>query len=132
MQINDELRPLTVYKYEVSAEMDKLVRQVLLTIPDTYTEDFPSFSVIEALSPGYARFERHSYEEVGRLYFDPDLPSLSSDVAIGLIAHQFARLFIERTPGGYVGGEHAADDLATRWGFRDEIRAMRQIIGPPT
>ena len=132
MRIDEEMRPLTVYKYDISPEMDILVRHVLSAIPDEYAEEFPSFSVIESRSSGYTRFERHSFEEVGRLYFDPRLPSLPRDVAIGLIAHEFAYMFLEHTSGGFAGGEYEADNLATHWGFREEIRAMREFTGPPT
>ena len=132
MRINEKLEPLSVYTYEVSPEIDGLVRRVLTAIPDDCTDDFPPFSVLESHSPWYAHFERHSFEEVGRLYIDPRLLTLPGDVALGLIAREFAHLFLEHTSGGSVEGEYEADDLAIRWGFLEEIKAVRQLLGPPT
>ena len=59
MKIGDELEPLTVYYYDVSAAIDRLVRHVLKIIPDHYTEEFPSFSVFER----YSRWGAHVEEE---------------------------------------------------------------------
>ena len=58
MDINSELGPLTVYNYEVSSAMDTLVKCVLKRIPDSYAEEFPSFSVFESHSPLGAHVER--------------------------------------------------------------------------
>jgi hypothetical protein len=131
MQIDDKLSPLMVYKYEVSPEIHKLVRDVLTVIPDEWRHEFPSFSVYEASSPWYAHFKRHSFAEVGRLYSDPRLMELPREVALGLIAHEFAHLYLEHTSGGSVEGEYEADDLANRWGFQNEVKAMRQFLGFP-
>ncbi|MCJ7743349.1 MAG: DUF45 domain-containing protein [Dehalococcoidales bacterium] len=132
MDIDAEFEPLTVYNYEVSANMDKLVRHVLKVIPNRYAEEFPSFSVFEAKSPWGAHIERESIEDEGKIYFDPRLLKMAKKVAIGTIAHEFAHLFLGHTGPGSLQGEYEADDLARQWGFKNEIEAMRKHSGPPT
>jgi hypothetical protein len=73
MDINSKLEPLTVYNYEVSSGMDTLVRCVLKRIPDSYAEQFPSFSVFESHSPWDAHVEREDIEEEGKVFCDPRL-----------------------------------------------------------
>lgn len=127
MDIDSELEPLTVYNYEVSPAMDNLVRHVLKVIPDSYTEEFPSFSVFER----YSRWGAH-VEEEGNIFCDPSLLDVPKDVAIGTLAHEFAHLFLGHTGKGGLREEYEADALAHQWGFKEQIRAMRNIAGPPT
>ena len=127
MDLNAELEPLTVYSYKVSPAMDSLVRHVLKTIPDCYTEEFPSFSVFET----YNRFGAHCEPE-GNIFCDPSLLNLPRDVATGTLAHEFAHLFLRHTGEGGLHDEHEADALACRWGFEKEIEALREHFGPPT
>ena len=116
MNIDDELEPLTVYHYDVSPAMNRLVTHVLKMIPDHYTEDFPSFSVFER----YSRLGAH-VEEGGNIFCDPSLLNLPWDVAIGTLAHEFAHVFLKHTGKGGLGDEREADDLACRWGFRKQM-----------
>jgi hypothetical protein len=127
MNLDDELEPLTVYSYKVSAAMDSLVKYVLITvIPDSYTEEFPSFSVFEAHSPWGAHVDEEN------IYLDPDLLKEPKDVAIGTIAHEFAHLFLGHTGSGSLQQDYEADNLAENWGFKKQIKAMRRCYGPPT
>jgi hypothetical protein len=132
MEIDSELEPLTVYSYEVSPAMDTLIRHVLKVIPDSYSEEFPSFSVFETRSPWYAHVEREDVEEEGRIFCDPRLLNMPKDVAVGTLAHEFAHLFLGHIGPGCLQNEYKADELARQWGFSEEVRAMRQHIGPPT
>lgn len=127
MHIDSELEPLTVYNYEVFPAMDNLVRHVLEVIPDSYTEEFPSFSVFErAYSPWDA------YVEEEKVFCNPSLLDMPQDVAIGTLAHEFAHLFLRHTGEGGLREDYEADGLAHQWGFAEQIRAMRNIAGPPT
>ena len=127
MNIDNELEPLTVYNYDVSPEMDRLVRHILKMIPDCYTEEFPSFSVSETYSPWGAHVE-----EDGKIFCDPNLLNLPYDAAIGTLVHEFAHIFLRHTGKGGLGDEHEADALACHWGFKKQIEAMRKHCGPPT
>ena len=127
MDINSELEPLTVYNYEVSSAMDTLVKCVLKRIPDSYAEEFPSFSVFESHSPWGAHVERE-----GNVVCDPSLLGLPKDVAIGTLAHEFAHLFLGHTGRGGLQDEYQADELAYQWGFVEELKAMRLCFGPST
>ena len=131
MNIDRKLEPLTVYQYMVSAAMDSLVRHVLAVIPDSYAEEFPSFSVFEAPSPWGAHVEEGGEGE-GTIYCDSSLLRLSSDVTIGTLAHEFAHLFLRHHGLGGLREDWEADALASKWGFTEQIKAMRQHIGPPT
>lgn len=132
MDINSELEPLTVHNYEVSPAMDNLVRYVLKVIPDSHTEDFPSFSVFETYSPRDAYVERADIKEVANVFCPPELLDMPRDVAIGTLAHEFAHVFLNHTGKGGLRDEYEADALACQWGFTEEITAMRQHSGPPT
>ena len=127
VKIDDELEPLTVHSYDVSPPMNGLIRHVLKAIPDSYAEDFPSFSVFETRSPWEARVEHEA-----NVFFDPKLLDMPRDVAIGTLAHEFAHVFLKHTGKGGLLEDHKADALACRWGFTEEITAMRQDSGPPT
>ena len=127
MNIDNELEPLTVYNYEVSPDMDRLVRCVLKMIPDYYTEDFPSFSIFETRSSWGAHVESE-----GKIFCDPSLLNQPRDVAIGTLAHEFAHVFLRQTGNGGLKDEHEVDALACRWGFKKQIEALRDYIGPPT
>lgn len=120
MEIDNELEPLTVYSYQLSHGLDNLVRHVLKVIPDSYAEEFPSFSVFETYSPWYAHVE-----EEGKIFCDPRLVNMPKDVAIGTLAHEFAHLFLGHTGQGGVQEDYEADSLACRWGFTEEIAIMR-------
>ncbi len=132
MEFNSKLAPLTVYNYKVSSAMDTLVRYVLKRIPDSYAEEFPSFSVFESHSPWGAHVEREDIEEEGKIFCDPRLVNMAKNVAIGTLAHEFAHLFLGHTGAGSLQGEYQADELACQWGFMDEVKAMRQHFGPPS
>ncbi len=131
MNIDRELEPLTVYQYEVSAAMDSLVRHVLAVIPDSYAEDFPSFSVFEAPSLEGARVEKGG-EGDGTIYLDSSLLQFPIDIAVGILAHEFAHLFLRHDGKGGLSDEREAGALASKWGFTEQIKAARQHIGPPT
>ena len=111
--------------------MDYLVRHVLLVIPDSYAEEFPSFSVFEAHSPWGAHVEKGG-EGDGTIYCDSSLLSLPIDVAVGILAHEFAHLFLRHCGKGGLSDEWEADALASKWGFTEQIKVMRQHIGSPT
>lgn len=127
MNIDDQLEPLTVYNYDVSPAMDGLIKHVLKMIPERYTEKFPSFSVFECHSPWDAHVEPE-----GLVFLDPSLLNLPRNIAVGIIAHEFAHVFLMHIGKGGLGDEHAADALACRWGFRKQLEAMRESCGPPT
>jgi hypothetical protein len=133
MDIDDELEPLTVHNYDVSPGMDNLIRHVLKIIPDSYSEEFPSFSVFETCSSWEAHVERETLEEVAIVYLDRKCLDMPRDVAVGTLAHEFAHVFLEHS-GNKAGlpEEDEADKLACQWGFTREIEAMRQYHGPPT
>jgi len=112
--------------------MDKLVRHVLKVIPNKYVEEFPSFSVFESVSPWGAHIERESAEDEGKMSLDPKILKMPKSVAVGLIAHEFAHLFLNQTGGGGLKDEYAADAFASQWGFAKEIKVMRRKLGSPT
>lgn len=126
MEIDDELEPLTVYHYDVSPLLDVLVRHVLETIPDSYADEFPSFSVFEAHSAWGAHVEE------GKIFCDSSLLDMPRAIAIGTLAHEFAHLFLRHPVAGGLQDEYKADELACQWGFTEEVRAMRQHLGHPT
>lgn len=126
MDIYSELEPLTVYNYDVSPAIDSLVRHVLKVIPDDYTEGFPSLSVFETYSCWGAHVEE------GKVMCSPSLLEMPRDIAIGILAHEFAHVFLEHTGKGGLQEEHDADELTCKWGFAEEVRVMRQHLGPPT
>ena len=126
MNIGSQLEPLTVYDYDVSPDMDRLLRRVLKMIPDRYTDDFPSFSVFET----YSRWGAHVDKE-RNIFCDSSLLNLPSDIAIGTLAHEFAHVFLRHIGKGGLRDEREADTLASRWGFKKQIEAMRELYGPP-
>jgi len=131
MNIDSEFEPLTVYHYDVSPGLDVLIRHVLETIPDSYTEGFPSFSVFEFPTHHGAKVEDADVGD-GKIYCDPRLLSMPRNVAVGTLAHEFAHLFLRHPNVGDLDDEWEADALASKWGFAEEVKAMRQYIGPPT
>jgi hypothetical protein len=132
LDFDADWEPLTVYDYKVSPPMDKLVRHVLKVIPNKYVEEFPSFSVFESVSPWGAHIERESAEDEGKMSLDPKILKMPKSVAVGLIAHEFAHLFLNQTGGGGLKDEYAADAFASQWGFAKEIKVMRRKLGSPT
>jgi hypothetical protein len=131
MNIDSELEPLTVYQYQVSAAMDSIVRHILATIPDSYTEEFPSFSVFETRSSWEAHVEQDG-DAGGIIYCDSSLLQFPRDVTVGILAHEFAHLFLRHDGKGGLHDEWEADALASKWGFTKEIKTMRQQMDPPT
>lgn len=127
MDIDSDLEPLTVYNYQVSSALDTLIRHILKTIPESYTEEFPSFSVFEAHSPWGAHVDDERI-----VICDPSLVDMPKDVTIGIIAHEFAHVFLRHTGQAGLREEEEADRLASEWAFAAEVRAMRQYYGPPT
>ena len=132
MDFEADWEPLTVYDYEVSPPLDKLIRHVLKIIPNKYLEEFPSFSVSESVSPWSAHVERENIEDEGKITFDPKLLTMPKSVAIGIIAHEFAHLFLGHIGHGGLKDEDAADALASQWGFAKEVKALRRKLGPTT
>ena len=132
MDIDAEFEPLTVFSYKVSPDMDTLIKHVLKAIPNKYAEEFPSFSVFEAKSRWGAQVERESIEDEGKIFFDPKVLKMPKDVAIGLIAHEFAHLFLGHDGGGGLKDEDAADAFAIQWGFAKEVKSMRKKLGSAT
>ncbi len=65
------------------------------------------------------------------VFLDSDLDSYEPDVATGMVAHEFAHVYLEHVPStdgdGNTHMEVAADDLACRWGFASELAAMRRL-----
>ncbi len=66
MEIDDELKPLTIHNYEVSPAMHNLIIHVLKTIPDGYLDDFPSFSVYEIIPLGVPTFKKRELSSLIR------------------------------------------------------------------
>jgi hypothetical protein len=125
MEIDDELKPLTVNSYEVSPAMHDLIKHLLKVIPDSYLKDFPPVSFFESRLRWDARGEEST------IYCDRGLLRLSVDVAIGTLAHDFARVYLGHKGKGSLQDENAADELASQWGFANEVAAMRKSSGPP-
>lgn len=107
--------------------MDRLVRSVLEFIPNKYADKFPSFSVFEFHSPWDAHVEPE-----GSVFLDPSLLNLPRNIAVGIIAHEFAHIFLGHTGKGGLHDKREADALASKWGSTEEVKAMRQHLGPPT
>ena len=63
---------------------------------------------------------------------DQSLLDIPRNVAIGILAHEFAHLFLGHPVTGGLQDEYQADGLACQWGFTEEVRALRQHLGPPT
>ena len=70
--------------------------------------------------------------EEGKVFCSPSLLDMRRDIAIGILAHEFAHVF--RGHAGRTGlqEEYEADSLASQWGFGAETRAMRKCFGPVT
>ena len=104
---------------------------MLEDILNSYTEQFPSFLIFEANSPWGAHAEDADSKE-GKIFCAPSLLDMPKDVAIGTLAHEFAHLFLRHPSEGGLRDDWEADALASKWGFTEEIKAMRQYVGPPT
>ena len=131
MKIDRELKQLMVYQYDVSPRLDALIRHVLNTIPASYRKDFPSSSVFEYPIRLGAKVEDADVGD-GKIYCNPSLLDMPGDVAIGILAHEFAHLFLRHPSEGGLRDDWEADALASKWGFTEEIKAMRQHEGAPT
>lgn len=126
MDIDDDLEPLPYCSYEVSPALDELIKFILKTIPDEHTYEFPSFSVFEHDSSWIAHVDD------GRIICSPSLLNMPRHVAIGILAHEFAHVFLGHTGEGGLENEYEADKLASEWGFAAEVKMMRERLGPPT
>jgi hypothetical protein len=111
--------PMSANTRSLSPGLDILVRHVLMTIPESYKEEFPPFSVFEAGSPCGAHVEE------AKVFCDPSLLDMPRDAAVGKLAHEFANLFLKHTGKGGVFDEQEVDALASKWGFTEEIESMR-------
>ena len=111
-------------------ELEILVKGVIRRIPPTFTDKFPSFSVVQ----GPSRWGAYVEPMENLMVLDASkLTAESDDVAAGTVAHEFAHLFLGTAEGG--GGledEFSADERARTWGFVGEVDAMRRAHGPPT
>ena len=131
MNIDKGFKPLTVISYHVSSKMDKIIREVLKSIPEKYSENFPAFSISEAPSLFGAHFERDNTKEA-RIIIDPLLLNHNKKVIVGIIAHQFAHVYLGHTElEGNLSKESKADALAGEWGFSIEITEMRLYLSLP-
>lgn len=123
-------KDLDIYDWEIQEpRVDRLARDVLERIPDTYAPDFPGFSV----SQGHSREGAHLDGEA--ITLDPDkLLGWPKAVAIGVVAHEFAHRLLQHGETGPTGldEEYEADRLAREWGFGEEVTAMRASLGLPT
>jgi hypothetical protein len=57
---------------------------------------------------------------------------MPKSVAIGLIAHEFAHLFLNHDGGGGLKDEDTADAFASQSGFAKKVKAMRRKLGSAT
>jgi len=127
------LKEITVIiNYEVNdAHFKKQIDQVLTRIPQSYTWEFPSFSI-------YQNYAKGTFVDEDGVYFDVDeiyaKTSGNSDAILGVIAHELAHVFlmhaVEYTQNDGLKAEDEADALASRWGFSEEIKIFRQKFGP--
>lgn len=111
-------------------KLEILVKRVIQSIPQTFTDRFPSFSVVE----GPSWWGAHVEPMENLVVLDASkLTAESDDVAAGTIAHELAHVFLGIAgDGGGLEDEFSADDLARTWGFMGEVDAMRRAHGPPT
>lgn len=116
--------------YEIeNTKFKKLFEFVMQKIPDSYEEEFPCFSVWE----GTGGVGEVAYVDGPDVYFDVDLLlKESKDVTIGTMAHELAHICLKHYGTGSLEDEERANELACQWGFRKEIKAMREKTGPST
>ncbi len=116
--------------YEIeNIKFRKLFEFVVQKIPDSYEEEFPCFSVWK----GTGGVGEVAYVDGPNIYFNVDsLLKKPKDVTIGTIAHELAHICLRHYGTGGLENEERADGLACQWGFRKEIKAMREKTGPPT
>ena len=122
--------------YEVRSDpLKSTIDEVLQGIPDKYADEFPSFSIYGGPAVEGAHVEPDA------VYFDIDKLNAkcdeNRDAVIGIIAHEFAHVFLRHTDAGDDGEkglrhEREADEMACRWGFSSQIEALRRQCGPPT
>ena len=122
---------LTILDWHIQdSKLEALVKRVIRRIPPTFTDEFPSFSVVE----GPSRWGAHVEPMEKLIVLDASkLTAESDDVAAGTVAHELAHVFLGTGEGG--GGlenEFSADEVARTWGFVGEVDAMRRADGPPT
>lgn len=133
----DQSNIIGEYKIKDS-DFRALIDKVLERIPESYEDEFPTFCMYEG-PVSYGAY----VEEVGELFHVTfDVATLESesggkdDVKIGVIAHELAHVFLEHPmnpdDAGGLDNEDEADDLASEWGFKDEIIAFRQKLGAAT
>ena len=75
--------------------------------------------------------ERTDVEEEANIFCAPKLLDMPRGVAVGILAHEFAHVFLGHARKGGLLDEHEVDALACQWGFTKEINAMWQHSGPP-
>jgi len=116
--------------YEIKdIRLKKLFESVMQKIPDSYEEEFPCFSVWKGA--GGAAME--AYVDGPNIYFNVDLLLKEpKDVTIGTMSHELAHICLRHYGTGGLENEKRADELACQWGFRKEIKAMREKTGPST
>ena len=68
MKIGDELEPLTVYYYDISAAIDRLVRHVLKIIPVTTPKSSRRSRYLNATLVGVRMLKRREISSATRAY----------------------------------------------------------------
>ena len=119
--------------YEIEDyEFKVLCDNVLSRIPAKYVEEFPCFSIYE----GYSKWGAHVIDDsatfnVGML---KKVAMGDNQVLIGIIAHEFAHVFLGHADGEDertgLEKEREADQLARHWGFVEEIEEFRRRLQP--
>lgn len=109
--------------------LNRLARDVIARMPEQYADGFTVFSVWEGPSREGARVDSDA------IYLDPGkFSSWPDDVAVGVLSHEFAHCCLRHAELGNPGlkQEEEADQLASEWGFQQEVHAMRAELGEPT
>lgn len=129
----ERLRDISILaEYKITdSNLKKLIDYVLVKIPAEYEDEFPLLIIVEGytkhgafVDEGYVKFDAVSLDELS----DGD-----DSIKIGIIAHELAHAFLEHpiAPDDGKGGlkyEDEADKLASDWGFKEEVDALRQKL----
>ena len=111
--------------YEVEDDVLKsYIDEVLTRIPSSYIEDFPSFNIYNGSSVVAAHVYKDSITfDIAKLYKSSEG---IKEVIIGVIAHEIAHVFREHgfkaSQKDALSFEDDADQLASEWGFEEEIQ----------